>query len=223
MRCFWSQVSTCSCWYRPQSDTKKVVNVSSSSPGFPPVFKRKIRDKAYNVGDSCSLKVHIIANPPASVSWYRNDELLTDGGRIRTSHGEDGHFMLTVLSTKPHDFGVYKCVARNKYGKVTCRARMLCGGEFLASGWLIDLLVSGWCCCNLKCQMNATRAHLWQVKTGSGKAFVPPGYKPLSEPMLKQQPNYLGQWWLRSLTHYSTTWAPFSTKTIFQVNGFPYL
>lgn len=95
---------------------------------FPPIFKEKIRDKAYNVGDSCTLHVHVIGNPMPAVSWYRNDELLTDGGRVRTSHTEDGRHSLTVLSTKPNDFGVYKCVARNKHGKVTCRARMLLGG-----------------------------------------------------------------------------------------------
>ncbi|KAI0234283.1 Obscurin [Lamellibrachia satsuma] len=95
--------------------------------GFPPIFKEKIRDKAYNVGDSCTLRVHLIGRPRPAVSWYRNEELLTDGGRVRTASSDDGHFSLTVLSTKPHDFGVYKCVARNRYGTVTCRARMLLG------------------------------------------------------------------------------------------------
>ncbi len=60
---------------------------------------------------------------------YRNEELLTDGGRIRTTKSEEGIFTLTILSTKPHDFGVYKCVARNKHGKVTCRARLMLGGQ----------------------------------------------------------------------------------------------
>lgn len=55
--------------------------------GFPPIFKEKIRDKAYNVGDSCTITVRVLGNPPPTVSWYRNDELLTDGGRVRTSKG----------------------------------------------------------------------------------------------------------------------------------------
>jgi len=105
----------------------KEVAASGKDVGFPPVFKEKIHDKAYNVGDSCSLSVHLLGNPPPTVSWYRNDEHLTDGGRVRTSKSEDGRYSLTVLSTKPHDFGVYKCVARNRFGTVTCRARMLCG------------------------------------------------------------------------------------------------
>ena len=63
------------------------------------------------------------------LSWYRNEELLSEGGRVRIVRGDDGRHSLTVLQTKPNDFGVYKCVARNKYGTVTCRARMLCGGE----------------------------------------------------------------------------------------------
>lgn len=96
--------------------------------GFPPIFKEKIHDKAYNVGDSCTLKVHAIGNPMPIVSWFRNEELLNEGGRVRIIRCDDGRHSLTVLQTKPNDFGVYKCVARNKFGTVTCRARMLCGG-----------------------------------------------------------------------------------------------
>ena len=66
------------------------------------------------------------------LSWYRNEELLSEGGRVRVVRGDDGRHSLTVLQTKPNDFGVYKCVARNKYGTVTCRARMLCGGTYAA-------------------------------------------------------------------------------------------
>jgi hypothetical protein len=97
--------------------------------GFPPIFKQKIHDKAYNVGDSCTLKVHVVGNPMPLVTWYRNEELLSEGGRVRVGQGDDGRHSLTILQTKPNDFGVYKCVARNKYGTVTCRARMLCGGD----------------------------------------------------------------------------------------------
>ena len=73
----------------------------------------------------------MIANPLPTVSWYRNDEALSDGGRVVTSQSDDAangvRHSLTVLSTKPHDSGVYKCVARNKHGTVTCRARFLLG------------------------------------------------------------------------------------------------
>ena len=44
-----------------------------------------------------------------------------------TSQLQNGRHTLTVLSTKPHDAGVYKCVARNKFGTVTCRSRLLLG------------------------------------------------------------------------------------------------
>ena len=98
--------------------------------GFPPIFKCKIHDKAYNVGDQCTIKVTVQGQPSPVVSWYRNDELLTDGGRIRTANGDGGEHTLTVLSTKPHDFGVYKCIARNKHGKMICRASMLMGGKY---------------------------------------------------------------------------------------------
>lgn len=73
----------------------------------------------------------MIGSPQPVISWYRNDELLTEGGRVRVGTGEDGRHSLTILQTKPNDFGVYKCVARNKHGTVTCRARMLCGGKII--------------------------------------------------------------------------------------------
>jgi hypothetical protein len=108
--------------------------------GFPPIFKRKIHDKAYNVGDKCALLVHVTGNPPPAVSWYRNDELLTDGGRVRTSSSaETGRHTLVVLSTKPNDLGVFKCVARNKFGTATCRARLLFGGKNISNVVLLSM------------------------------------------------------------------------------------
>ena len=101
--------------------------------GFPPIFKKKIHDKAYNVGDKCTLKIHVVGNPPPAISWYRNEELLTDGGRVRTSANDNGQHTLVVLSTKPNDLGVFKCVARNKFGTATCRARLLFGGNYIIS------------------------------------------------------------------------------------------
>ena len=120
--------------YRNHGDRGKIGQLKPQAvrvvrAGFPPIFKQKIRDKAYDVGDSCTLRVHVVGNPMPLLSWYRNEELLSEGGRVRIVRADDGRHSLTVLQTKPNDFGVYKCVARNKYGTVTCRARMLCGGK----------------------------------------------------------------------------------------------
>ena len=79
-----------------------------SRAGCPPIFKEKIHDKAYNVGDSCTLHVHVVGQPMPLVSWYRNEELLSEGGRVRVAPRGDGRHSLTVLQTKPNDFGVYK-------------------------------------------------------------------------------------------------------------------
>ncbi|CAD5121391.1 DgyrCDS9913 [Dimorphilus gyrociliatus] len=102
-------------------------NSADTQEALPPIFKTKINDKAYNVGEPCTVSVYVIGNPSPTVSWYRNDEILTQGGRVRTWDDGKGRHTLTILQTKPNDFGVFKCIARNKYGKVTCRARMLLG------------------------------------------------------------------------------------------------
>ncbi|ESP01587.1 hypothetical protein LOTGIDRAFT_139521, partial [Lottia gigantea] len=90
----------------------------------PPLFKTKIQNKAYLVGDDILFKCQVVGPPPPTVTWYRNEELLTDGARIQTSLAEDGTATLLILHAKPYDGGVYKCVARNKYGRTSCRARL---------------------------------------------------------------------------------------------------
>jgi len=112
---------------RSVAPLKGLMSLTSTMDGSPPIFKEKIHDKAYNVGDSCTLNVYVVGTPMPLVSWYRNEEVLSEGGRVRVTRKDDGRHSLTILQTKPNDFGVYKCVARNKYGTVTCRARMLCG------------------------------------------------------------------------------------------------
>ncbi|CAH1789060.1 unnamed protein product [Owenia fusiformis] len=93
----------------------------------PPVFREKVNDTAYSVGDYVTLKCRIVGSPHPSVTWYRNEELLHSGGRVRCTYTSDGRASLTVLSAKPNDEGIYKCVARNKLGRVSCRARLLVG------------------------------------------------------------------------------------------------
>ena len=68
---------------------------------------------------------------PYTVHWYRNDEPLADGGRIRIQHGGDGELVsLTIKLTLPADKGVFKCVATSKAGRAVTKARLLIGSTW---------------------------------------------------------------------------------------------
>ncbi|KAL5005868.1 hypothetical protein ScPMuIL_017026 [Solemya velum] len=98
-----------------------------SEEGIPPIFKDKIRDRAYEPGDNVTFHCSVLTTSPVTVTWYRNEEILTDGNRIRTTSTDDGLASLTLLSAMPNDGGIYKCVARSKTGYASCRARLLMG------------------------------------------------------------------------------------------------
>lgn len=69
--------------------------------------------------------------PPYSTVWYKNEELLTDGNRVKLALYDDGQATLTITTAKPYDAGLYKCVARNKAGRASSRMRLLLGGRSL--------------------------------------------------------------------------------------------
>ncbi|XP_055959480.1 obscurin-like [Patella vulgata] len=109
------------------SKRSSIASITGEPELPPPIFKTKLQDKAFSCGEDILFKCQVVGPPPPTVTWYRNEELLTDGARIRIDLTDDGVATLLILSAKPYDGGVYKCVARNKYGRATSRARLLAG------------------------------------------------------------------------------------------------
>lgn len=98
--------------------------------GFPgPTFKAKLEDMAVGVGETITLCCHMMGPPMPTVAWYRNEELLSDATRTKIGVCGDGRAYLTLSNVKEYDTGIYKCVARNKYGRSSCRCRLMIGGE----------------------------------------------------------------------------------------------
>ena len=84
------------------------------------------------VGEDVTFTCTVISpNSPAIVSWYRDEQLLgEDAYRTVAKYSEDtGEASLTLTNLKDYDAAIYKCVARNKDGRVSCEARLLLGGK----------------------------------------------------------------------------------------------
>lgn len=54
---------------------------------------------------------------------YRNDIVLTESHRIKMLEDNDGRSILRLEPATELDLGIYKVVARNKFGQTTARSR----------------------------------------------------------------------------------------------------
>ncbi|XP_060079443.1 obscurin-like [Ylistrum balloti] len=117
-----------------QQTPEELFDKEQIDPAKLPLFVTKLRDHAFMPGETVTLTCQIQSEATPSVNWFRNEEQVSEGNRLRTSLSEDGTATLTIELSKPFDEGVYKCVARNQTGKSTSWARVLVGGVTEAPG-----------------------------------------------------------------------------------------
>ena len=64
------------------------------------------------------------------MDWYKGEELLEDVGHVVIVDEEDGEtFTLALEEASAEDSGMYKCVAKNKAGTVSCSAKLAVTSE----------------------------------------------------------------------------------------------
>ena len=107
----------------------KVIFLLLTATGPVPVFRQRLQDLTFETGDTITMYAALEGPPPYSTVWYRNEELLSDGSRVKQELYEDGQATLTITAAKPYDAGVYKCVARSKSGRASSRMRLVLGGQ----------------------------------------------------------------------------------------------
>ncbi|XP_070408963.1 muscle M-line assembly protein unc-89-like [Nothobranchius furzeri] len=120
---------------QPQSSPEKTSDVLSDD-GTSQTFKHKFtfsfdvageapcvvaeqKNVAFSEGCAAVLKCIMTGDPAPEVAWYFNDLLVdTMTGKYRTE-ADDKTFRLHISSFTHANAGVYKCVAKNKFGEVT--------------------------------------------------------------------------------------------------------
>ncbi|KAL3855233.1 hypothetical protein ACJMK2_014453 [Sinanodonta woodiana] len=101
---------------------------------YPLMFRTKLHDIVYKPGDDLTLTCHVISSSPVTVTWYRDDQLLAESSRIQMVYSESGKATLTILNAKPYDAAIYKCVARNQDGRMSCLCRLIVGDVPIVPG-----------------------------------------------------------------------------------------
>ncbi|KAJ8015220.1 hypothetical protein DPEC_G00023870 [Dallia pectoralis] len=83
--------------------------------------QRRLHDVSTVKGQLVVLECRIRGTPPLQVLWYREDEQIVDSADFRILRKKE---LCTLVITEafPEDSGVFKCVAGNQFGTVSCNA-----------------------------------------------------------------------------------------------------
>ncbi|XP_062331901.1 myopalladin isoform X2 [Osmerus eperlanus] len=101
----------------------------TGSGGVAPTFVKCLHDVTTVKGQLVVLECRIRGTPPLQVLWYREDEQILDSAdfrilRKKASSVSVPEELCTLVITEafPEDSGMFKCMALNQYGTVSCSA-----------------------------------------------------------------------------------------------------
>ncbi|XP_034740043.1 palladin isoform X2 [Etheostoma cragini] len=113
----------------PQRNESPICNQQYAGNGVAPTFVKGLHDVSTVHGQLVVLECRLRGTPPLQVMWYREDEQVLDSEDFRilrkkassTSVPEE---LCTLVITEafPEDSGLFKCVALNSFGTVSCSA-----------------------------------------------------------------------------------------------------
>jgi len=105
------------------------ATITEEEEAMPPRFQTDIQDAEVFVAEGEPAMFECRVEPKhdlnLSVRWYRNEEELVSGGRMRITH-EYGHVALHIFYTYPEDEGKYVCRATNELGEDQTEANLVC-------------------------------------------------------------------------------------------------
>ncbi|XP_061090180.1 myopalladin isoform X2 [Conger conger] len=101
----------------------------SGNGGVAPTFVKCLHDISTVKGQLVVLECRIRGTPPLQVLWYREEEQIEDSAdfrilRKKASSASVPEELCTLVITEayPEDSGMFKCIAGNQYGTVSCSA-----------------------------------------------------------------------------------------------------
>ncbi|XP_052005299.1 palladin-like isoform X3 [Xyrauchen texanus] len=103
----------------------------SGNAGVSPTFVKCLQDVSTVNGQLVVLECRIRGTPPLEVSWYREHEQIIDSAdfrilRKKASSASVPEELCTLVITEayPEDSGIFKCMASNNFGTVSCSAML---------------------------------------------------------------------------------------------------
>ncbi|XP_044060898.1 LOW QUALITY PROTEIN: palladin [Siniperca chuatsi] len=113
----------------PQRTQSPIYNQQYIGNGVAPTFVKCLHDVSTVNGQLVVLECRLRGTPPLQVMWYREDEQILDSDdfrilRKKASSASVPEELCTLVITEafPEDSGLFKCVALNSFGTVSCSA-----------------------------------------------------------------------------------------------------
>ncbi|XP_058062873.1 obscurin [Anopheles bellator] len=93
--------------------------------GQPPFFREKPQTISIREGEPNQIICYAVGDPKPSVTWFRNDMVITDTNRIKVLSDVDGRSVIQFHPATHNDVGIYKAVASNRIAKTVARCRVV--------------------------------------------------------------------------------------------------
>lgn len=113
----------------PQRTQSPIYTQQYSGHGVAPTFVKCLHDVSTVKGQLVVLECRLRGTPPLQVIWYREDDQILDSDdfrilRKKASSAAVPEELCTLVITEafPEDSGLFKCMALNPFGTVSCSA-----------------------------------------------------------------------------------------------------
>ncbi|XP_025203950.1 uncharacterized protein LOC112600845 isoform X2 [Melanaphis sacchari] len=100
-----------------QNQLNESEKLQLTSNTQPPRFLLGLKSVEANINESFVFTIKVATESAPSISWYKEDEQLTESNRYQFSTEDNGTYILSILSLEIDDQAEWKCVAINKYGQ----------------------------------------------------------------------------------------------------------
>ena len=94
-----------------------------------PVFSKRLQDLQTVEGETAQFDVSVGGQPEPVVEWFKDERQLEDQGRVVIVDDVDDDqpelFSLAIEDCRLVDTGIYKCIAMNEAGKVSCTCELV--------------------------------------------------------------------------------------------------
>ncbi|XP_060843292.1 uncharacterized protein LOC132923359 isoform X6 [Rhopalosiphum padi] len=100
-----------------QNQLNESEKLQLTSNTQPPRFLLGLKSIEANINESFVFTIKVTTESTPSISWYKEDEQLTESNRYQFSTEDNGTYMLSILPLEIDDQAEWKCVAINKYGQ----------------------------------------------------------------------------------------------------------
>ncbi|XP_065350382.1 titin homolog isoform X17 [Cloeon dipterum] len=136
------------------SDDEKKQLLAANQP---PRFIRGLKSCEARILEPYRLSIQVTVTPEPKVAWYRDDELVENGGRYKTNKDNAATYSLSVDKLEIVDQAEWKCIATNDFGQsvTSCFLKLTIPRHFKKPRFLENLraILSDEGAVNLECKV----------------------------------------------------------------------